>query len=237
MKSWFIKFPKAMLLLARSVMEESLTLENNEENSVGISEVLKGLFSKSDPMFDLKRKNKFVPLKKRDDIAYEVQQQSSDFENEGHKILLISQNQHGETILVTRLYYGDGMDEEDITLRVRVINEKGVIVPDSMAFLIVDHENLHMRIADIRVEGDRVNRGYGSLIMQAIIKIVDELGIKCITGWISSVDWDHIERSEHFYRKFGFDVDLNHETMHGTITWINHKKIDQRRWRNNEVLG
>ncbi|GIP53716.1 hypothetical protein J42TS3_27510 [Paenibacillus vini] len=78
-----------------------------------------------------------------------------------------------------------------------------------------------MEIADIRIEGDRVSRGYGSITMNAILKLVDQMNIRFITGWISSVDWDHINRSERFYSKFGFECDLNHETKYGTITWIN----------------
>lgn len=38
---------------------------------------------------------------------------------------------------------------------------------------------------------------------------------------IARVDWDHVDRSEHFYRKFGFDCDLDHEVQSGKIIWIN----------------
>lgn len=56
-----------------------------------------------------------------------------------------------------------------------------------------------MQIADIRIEVERANRGYGSLVVQAIMKRVDELGIKYITGWISGVDWNTSKGLEHFY--------------------------------------
>ncbi|MGO4119321.1 hypothetical protein ACEQ6C_39910, partial [Rhizobium ruizarguesonis] len=78
---------------------------------------------------------------------------------------------YGETVMVYRLFYSDGMDDEDITLKVKVISKKGVKVPDSNVFLIVDHENKHMRIADIQIEGDRVNRGYGSIVMEEVLML------------------------------------------------------------------
>lgn len=195
--------------------------KKNDENSILISDVLKGLFGKDVSLLDLKQKYTLAPLKKRGDIEHEVQWQITDLEKEGHKVLLTSQNQHGETILVCRLFYGDELDDRDIILRVRIISRKGVIVPDSMVFLIVNTDHKHMQIADIRIEGDRVNRGYGSIVMQGVMKLVDEFGIKYITGWISGVDWDHIDRSEHFYRKHGFNCQLDHENKHGTLSWLN----------------
>ncbi|WP_204601710.1 hypothetical protein [Cohnella boryungensis] len=105
--------------------------------------------------------------------------------------------------MIYRLMYDDGQDDENITLRVKVISKGGVRVPDSNVHVHV--ENKHMEIADIKNEGDRVNRGYGSIMMTGLMKLVQEMQIRVITGWISSVDWGHIDRSEHFYRKHGFD--------------------------------
>lgn len=205
------------------------------------TDLFKDLFGIGDPFADFQREYKPKPLKKKGDIEFEVQWQTTDLENEGHKVLHIAQNRYGETVMVYRLFYGDGMDEEDITLKVKVISKKGVKVPDSNVFLIVDQENKHMRIADIRIEGNRVNRGYGSIVMGEILKLAQQLEIKYITGWISGVDWDHIERSEHFYRKFGFDCELNHEIKHGTISWINEaigvKQEELEKVRSNAMRG
>lgn len=65
-----------------------------------------------------------------------------------------------------------------------------------------------MDIADIRIEGDQVNRGYGSIMMEGLMKLVQEMKIKVITGWISSVDWDHIDRSEYFTGNMVLTVNL-----------------------------
>ncbi|WP_106767508.1 hypothetical protein [Paenibacillus faecalis] len=43
--------------------------------------------------------------------------------------------------------------------------------------------------------------------------------IKFIDGRISGVDWGHIDRTAHFYRKFGFDVELKEGSR--KILWLN----------------
>lgn len=186
-----------------------------------LTDILKGLKCFGDPLTDFKRNYKPTRLKKKGDIEYEVHCQTFDIEKDGHKVLHVAGNRYGESIMVYRLFYGDALDERDIHLRVKVITNKGVLVPDSNVYLIVHPESKHMQIADIRIEGDRVNRGYGSIMMAALMNLVQQLGIKYITGWISGVDWDHVERSEHFYKKFGFECILDHEIKYGTITWLN----------------
>ncbi|MGN7472084.1 hypothetical protein [Brevibacillus sp. SAFN-007a] len=196
---------------------------NDETTSLKLSNFFKDLFGDGDPFTDLKREYKPISLKKKGDLENEVQWQITNLEKDGHKVLNVAQNRYGESIVVYRLFYGDDLDDEDITLKVKVISKRGVKVPDSAVFLIVDTENKHMRIADIRIQGERVNRGYGSIMMEGLLKLAHQLEIKYITGWISGVDWDHIERLEHFYRKFGFECELNHESKHGTITWVNEE--------------
>lgn len=194
----------------------------DEKTSKELSSLFKDLFGDSDPFAEFKRKYKPIPLKKKGNIEFEVQWHTTDLEKDGHKVLHVAQNRFGESVMIYRLMYGDGMDDENIHLRVRVISQDGVKVPDSNVHLHRDFDNKHhMRIADIKIEGDRVNRGYGSILMDGVMKLVAQMEIRFVTGWISSMDWDHIERSSHFYRKHGFDVELNHETQHGTITWVN----------------
>lgn len=183
--------------------------------------ILMDLLSNGDPLSKLKRDYEPIPLKKKGNIEYETGWHISDLEKNGHKVLQVAQNRYPESVIIYRVLYGDGFDDSDITLRVKVITKNGVLIPDSNVFLIVHSEKKHMEIADIRIEGSRVNRGYGSIVMDVIIKLVEELGIKYITGWISNVDWDHIERSEHFYTNFGFECHLDHENKHGIITWLN----------------
>lgn len=48
-------------------------------------------------------------------------------------------------------------------------------------------------------------------MIEGLMKKVYEIQIKVITGWISSVDWDHIDWSEHFY------CQLDHENKRGPL--------------------
>lgn len=199
-------------------------MADGEKTSNKISDLFKSLFGLGDPFTtDLKREHNPIPLKKKGDIEYEVHWHTADLEKNGHKVLHVAQNRYGESVMIYRLIYGDGMDDRDIHLRVKVISKNGVKVPDSNVHLLVEPESKHMRIADIKIEGNRVNRGYGSIMMEGLMKLVHEMQIRFITGWISAVDWDHIDRLEHFYRKHGFDCQLDHENKYGTITWVNEQ--------------
>ncbi|MBD2846693.1 hypothetical protein IDH44_15970 [Paenibacillus sp. IB182496] len=192
-----------------------------DDKTFKISEVLQDLFGGSEPLTMLKMEHKPIPLKKKGDVEYEVRWHTTNLERDGHKVVHIDQNRFGETVMIYRLMYDDGQDDEIITLRVKVISKDGVRVPDSNVHIHVD--NKHMEIADIKIEGDRVNRGYGSIMMAGLMKLVQQMQIRGITGWISSVDWDHIDRSEHFYRKHGFDCQLDHENKRGAIVWVNRE--------------
>ncbi|NRF96177.1 hypothetical protein HQN89_35990 [Paenibacillus frigoriresistens] len=192
-----------------------------DEEKLKIMDVLKGLFGSSNSLEDLKlmRNNKPIPLKRKGDIEYEVKYQSSHLEGEGHRVLNVSTNKYNERVIVYRMYYYDDQDDININLRIRIITDKGVKLLDPNIYLHVYHEAQHIQIADIRIEGAQVNRGYGSIVMSEILKLAHQLESKFIDGWISGVDWGHIDRSAHFYRKFGFDVELNEGS--GKILWLN----------------
>ncbi|GMK39057.1 hypothetical protein PCCS19_21110 [Paenibacillus sp. CCS19] len=193
------------------------------EEKLKIMDVLKGLFGESDSLDDLKRMRNYkpIPLKRKSDIEYEVKYQSSQIEGEGHRVLNVVTNKYNEQVIIYRLYYDDDQDDININLRIRIITDKGVKLADPNIYLHVFQEEQRIEIADIRIEGAHVNRGYGSIVMNEILKLAHQLGIKFIDGWISGVDWGHIERSAHFYRKFGFDVELNEGA--GKILWLNEE--------------
>lgn len=183
--------------------------------------MFKNLFG--DPFADLEREHKSIPLKHKSDITYEVEWWTADIEKDGHKVIHVDQTRHGETVMIYRLHHHNYNEQENqpIHLRIKIITLKGVKSPDSNAFLSFYHTNKLMRISDIKIKGKRVSRGYGSILMKAIMQLVDQLQVRYIAGMISAVDWDHVDRSEHFYRKFGFDCDLDHEVQSGRILWIN----------------
>ena len=86
----------------------------------------------------------------------------------------------------------------------------------------LDQESKTILIGDIYMKNDRslepwnytkfINKGYGTLMMNELLKFAKENNYKKITGNISDVDnnteWDphHRERLIHFYKKFGFKI-------------------------------
>lgn len=73
-----------------------------------------------------------------------------------------------------------------------------------------------LNIGDIRT--DKINVGCGSLAMQAFLDFAKEHGYTQITGWLSPVDVDHFDRLEHFYKKFGFNVEFQSDRTEGIIS-------------------
>lgn len=195
----------------------------SEEERLKMMDILNGAFGGLDILNDLKlkREHKPIPLKRKGDIEYEVAWQSSDLEGKGHRILSVATNKYNERVVVYRMYYNDGQDDVNINLRIRIITDRGVNVADPHIHLHVYPDAQHLEIADIKIEGKHVNRGYGSIVMGEILEIAHQMQIKFITGWISHVDWGHIDRSVHFYRKFGFEVEVNKEIGRGTLLWLN----------------
>lgn len=87
-------------------------------------------------------------------------------------------------------------------------------------YATLDRLTPSVHITDIL--GD-INEKSGSIMMKYLFRLCDEISnilnkeIVEITGTISSVDHDHFDRIEHFYRKFGFDVQFNEDGMGGKI--------------------
>lgn len=82
-----------------------------------------------------------------------------------------------------------------------------------------------LEIADLRIEEKDANNGYGSSFMRAMFLLIEKFPypIKYINGWISAKDWSHVDRNQHFYEKFLFDVELRHDMRDGSILWVNPK--------------
>lgn len=67
------------------------------------------------------------------------------------------------------------------------------------------------------------NNGYGSILLNTLIDIAKSRNVSVISGWISRVDYNHIERILHFYQKHGFDVIQKEYNTYkiGNLIWIN----------------
>lgn len=75
----------------------------------------------------------------------------------------------------------------------------------------VHNDGNTINIGDIQC--NRNNKGYGSFMMKALIEYGKRNNYKSIEGWISQVDVDHIDRLHHFYRKFGFNITQNTDSI------------------------
>lgn len=153
-------------------------------------DVLKGVFGGSGSLDELKLKRNYkpLPLRRKDDIEYEVRWQTSKIESEGHQILIVASNKYNEQVILYRLYYGDDQDDINITFRIRIISDKRVKIPYPNIHLHVYLEDQHIHIADIQIEGNYINRGYGSIVMDEILKLARQLKIKFISGMLAGVD-------------------------------------------------
>lgn len=84
---------------------------------------------------------------------------------------------------------------------------------------VIEDDNTIL-IGDIIHNSLRYNEGYGTLMMNSLIKYAKENGFSHIYGNLSIVDIDHKERLFHFYQKFNFNIseyDKNENMYFGRI--------------------
>lgn len=153
--------------------------------------------------------------------------------NRGEEILLCEITKNSENILVHH-----SPMEEDLSvliLRSTIFSKEGVSSLTPKMFLTYKEKFGILEIADIRMEDNDTNKGYGSVLMGALSLIIQRYPrpIKYITGWISGVDWDHVDRNKHFYEKFGFCIELDHSIKEGAIFMINPSNNGSNEYYNN----
>ncbi|HAN09342.1 MAG TPA: hypothetical protein DCP90_01880 [Clostridiales bacterium] len=100
-------------------------------------------------------------------------------------------------------------------LRLIVITHNGVSKGD--IFLSVNGADGIATITDIRIMGNNINKGYGSILIKEALEIIKKVGYLKVNGEISGVDWDHIDRLKAFYKKHGFEIKLDYEMKKGSI--------------------
>ncbi|GAB6992160.1 hypothetical protein JCM16418A_42110 [Paenibacillus pini] len=168
--------------------------------------------------------SKKYPLQKKKDTAFELSYWLKELSALGNEAILSETTSKGDNIIV----YRQRMDEDgvNIALRSKIFSVEGNESITPSMYLIYKKKYEILEIADIRMEDSDTNRGYGSIFMKAMFLLIERspYTIKYVTGWISGVDWDHIDRNEYFYKKFDFEVNLNHEERDGNILWINPSK-------------
>ncbi|MFE7063879.1 GNAT family N-acetyltransferase [Sutcliffiella sp. NPDC057660] len=169
-------------------------------------------------------RTKVSPLKRKNNIEFEIKYQSEILLNKGFEIISGLQKQDHNLILYRHFYETPKEDETIIFLGIRVITKKGILYPDPVLKAFFNDEFTDISLADIEIEEYLSNNGYGSILLSTLIEIAKKRNIN-ITGWISSVDSDHIDRLIHFYKKHNFEVILDANSSGslkiGDLIWKN----------------
>lgn len=90
-------------------------------------------------------------------------------------------------------------------------------LPRLMAKIATDYRNNDKHIEIMDIQTVNIDVGNGSILMEHFLKSSKAIGAKSVKGWLSGVDADHFDRSEHFYKKFGFQVRFDEHRTSGSI--------------------
>jgi GNAT superfamily N-acetyltransferase len=182
-------------------------------------------------LFDqfLKKKIRKTPLQKKGDIEHETNMQMK-LISEENRILKIINLKEEKIILYRTLFELPEDDEETIWLRLKIITRKGLLHPEPRLYANVTYNPIKViELADIDIIENMSARGYGSILLKALLEIAHDKGVERINGWISSVDIEHLERLKHFYIKHGFHIKIdddyknNKSNKIGELYWVNKK--------------
>ena len=107
---------------------------------------------------------------------------------------------------------------EAFILRLIVVTYKGIIKDDIN--LTVVGVNDYANISDIKISENNVGKGFGSILMREALELIKKSKYTKVTGIISDVDWDHVDRLKAFYTKHEFDIQLDYDMKKGKIKKI-----------------
>lgn len=137
----------------------------------------------------------------------------------GKTIVGIDENKAGEQVLIVRWLFGN-----DIWFMLYSKNYMGdgshprIMATLKDTYLLEQHDyKYHIRIDDIQQDVEDINKGNGSILMKHFLDYCKTTKAEYIDGWLSGVDKDHFDRSEHYYKKFGFEVSFNEDRSSGSI--------------------
>jgi len=124
-------------------------------------------------------------------------------------------NKNGEHVFIVQHVNGNSIEFMLYSNRYKAINNHPRIMATYNDFF---DNNSYVKIDDIIVEDNDV--GNGSILMPFFIDYCKRFTeAKRITGWLSSVDSGHFDRSTYFYKKHGFEVELNTDDNTGSIEY------------------
>ena len=124
-------------------------------------------------------------------------------------------NKMKEQVLVVQWVFDNDIWFMLYSERYKAINKHPRIMA---SYVSLYGEDPYIKIDDISVVDDDV--GNGTILMPYFIKYCETTNAKYICGQLSSVDKGHFNRSEHFYKKHGFNVKFTSDRSSGSIKYI-----------------
>lgn len=146
--------------------------------------------------------------------------------DKGSKIVGMRRNKNNEELIIT-----EWVTNSQVWVKLYGRSYLGIMqLPRIMGSLKKTYSDLeeskYIIIDDINNIDDNI--GNGSIMMEYFIKLAKSLGVAYISGELSSMDKDHFDRLEHFYKNFGFIVSFNEDRTSGSI------RLDLSNIRGNE---
>lgn len=118
------------------------------------------------------------------------------------RVLHMTESRHGDIVI---LYSSLGSCD----INARIVYASGVAtkryVNDLNMYVTKLAGKEAWKLQYIRILGDKIGQGYGSIMMEELLRRAELEGIAYIEGRMHLTDQKgHLERLRHFYSKFGF---------------------------------
>lgn len=166
-------------------------------------------------MDSLFKKKEYYPLQQKNDLEHELDYQLHNIRSNEFMILNIYKKDE-DTIILYGKYPKELEENTFIHLGLRIFSLQGLHNTQPRLLASFSDDYSEIEIHDIGIEEKNASKGYGSILMSHLIAVAEERKVKVITGWLSKVDENHVDRLRHFYEKHGFKVDLNHSSKNPT---------------------
>lgn len=155
------------------------------------------------------------------EISYNAQKQTKlidavhrVFKESNHVIVGVETNKNGEEVLVVQRIYNRDIWIMLYSDKYKAYNNH----PRIMATYEKPYDGAeYIHIDDVMVEDNDI--GNGSILMKYFIEYCKTTKAEYISGSLSSVDADHFDRSEYYYKKHGFTVVFSEGRKTGSIRY------------------
>ncbi|MCQ6560070.1 hypothetical protein [Paenibacillus mendelii] len=158
-----------------------------------------------------------------------VNTQMNLIQEDGCTVIRAVQANEGHTVI---LYTG----QSGYDIFARIVYQTGVTTKryqNDLAMFIQKKPREHAwRLLYIRILGDKINNGYGTIMMNQLLDNARQKNIDYIDGHMQATDnKEHDARLYHFYTKFGFTIDSERN-----IVWrkSGHDAPNSHEWYNGQ---